>query len=131
MEVATPYLKPIIKSIVNTLQLRRIMTEMKKVNQTIAQIVLPDSMEETVGVDAAAIKRKEAMEKKKEQLALRLETMKQAQVRDNGQEANVQRESYLVQYSSTFDDFNEMAIQFGCVMRFACTSKLRGIHHRI
>ena len=117
LEIFKPWLKKRRAQIANTLQLGKVQKELSKIAEDAAQLVLPDAVEEWVNVDEATLRRKRAMDQKQAVLEQRLQN---AQERDAHREgAGAEIESYLAEYSSTFDDFNEMAIQYGYLALFS------------
>ena len=84
----------------NTLNI--IKKQIEKAAAETAQIVLPESIEEMVHVDEATLQRKEALDAKHENLERRLHLARE-RVMEEG--TDVEKESYLVEYESTFDDF--------------------------
>ena len=85
-----------------------------EIGQKGLSLALTAEQNEMMGMDADSIAHDKAMRKKQEEMEMRLA----AAVSDDSHSA-AERESYLLEYESTFDDFNEMAIQFGYLALFS------------
>ena len=129
MEVIGPTLKARARTYANILQINQMQKALMKVNTDLQQAMMPEAVEKFVGVNEEAVLRQEAIARKKEAMVKRLEAaehFKQLQQMEITGEvpveslgADAEAQSFCEPYTSTFDDFNEMAIQFGCVMRHA------------
>jgi hypothetical protein len=102
LEVVKPWLIKHKATVVQGLHLNALKKQIEKAAAETAQIVLPDSIEEMVHVDEATLQRKEALDSKHENLERRLHLARE-RVMEEG--TDVEKESYLVEYESTFDDF--------------------------
>eukprot|EP01043_Picozoa_sp_COSAG02_P010530 COSAG02_NODE_371_length_23642_cov_21.655227_13_plen_433_part_00 len=115
LEVFKPWLVARKATVVHILQLSKLKKQLQQTAAEAAQFILPEDVEEMLEIDPAALKRKEALDQKAAALELRLTHAKDAALHGSAAE----NESYLVDYENTFDDFNEMAIQYGYLALFS------------
>ena len=115
LEIAKPWLAAKKSTVAQMLHLNKLQKQLKHTMTEAAQMVLPENVEEMLEVDEPTLKRKEALDQKAEALAQRLRRAQEAGL----QSSPAETESYLVDYENTFDDFNEMAIQYGYLALFS------------
>ena len=115
LEIAKPWLAAKKSTVGQALQLSKLQKQLKHTMAEAAQMVLPENVEEMLEVDEPTLKRKEALDQKAENLAKRLRHAQEAGLEGSAAE----NESYMVDYENTFDDFNEMAIQYGYLALFS------------
>lgn len=108
IEILKPRLKAKSQEAARLLRIRHLKATFTEFTNQAASIAMDEETKEMMGLDKDSMAHERTRLKKEEELQMRLA----AAVSDDSQSA-VERESYLTPYDSTFDDFNEMAIQFG------------------
>ena len=120
MEIAGPSLKQIARRLVQMLHIKKMQRMVGKIVVDIEQMALPENLERAAGVDSETIDRSRGLQFKKDLLEVRLAEAQAAEAkREEGSLDYVEDQSYLEEYDSTFEDFNEMVIQFGYLALFS------------
>lgn len=115
LEAMKPWLVARKATITEALHLSMIQKQLQRTIAEGAQLILPEDIEEMLEIDEPTLKRKEALDEKAAKLERRLYTARETHLHGS----TVERESYMVDYENTFDDFNEMAIQYGYLALFS------------
>ena len=108
IEIFKPHIKAKAAEAKRLLRIRELTSTLGDIRDQAAGITMDAETREMMGLDMHSIAHAKARQRKEQEIEMRLA----AAVADDSQSA-VERESFLIPYESTFDDFNEMAIQFG------------------
>ena len=108
VEIFKPRIKAKSEEAKRLLRIRELKNAMGQITAQAATLTMDAETKEMIGLDKDSIAHHQAQEKKRKEIEMRYA----AAVVDDSHSA-VERESFLMSYDSTFDDFNEMAIQFG------------------
>jgi hypothetical protein len=108
LEIFKPRIKAKSEEAKRLLRIRELKNAMGQITTQAANATMNAETREMMGLDKDSLAHERAQQKKRQEIEMRFA----AAVADDSQSA-VERESFLMPYDSTFDDFNEMAIQFG------------------
>jgi hypothetical protein len=120
MEVAGPRLKGGVKKVAQKMQLNKLKAELRRIaDESMQLVIVGDSAEELMGIDDAAIKKRKVLAERESELQARL--IAHSSNREQGADEGLtwEAQSFQEEYPNTFDDFNEMAIQFGYLVLFS------------
>eukprot|EP01043_Picozoa_sp_COSAG02_P105269 COSAG02_NODE_41270_length_396_cov_0.872054_1_plen_88_part_10 len=78
--------------------------------------MMPDQMQNLLHLDDDSVAHAKKEREFREEMALRMANHLNA---DTSKATDIEKQSYSLEYDSTFDDFNEMAIQFGYLALFS------------
>lgn len=117
-EIFAPRIKAISHRAKGALGIHSLENAAREARDTAARVLLPEETKELLNQDEDHL----AHEKKRRERELERDARMAAAAAGNldiSKLGQVEAESYLLDYSSTFDDFNEMAIQFGYLALFS------------
>eukprot|EP01043_Picozoa_sp_COSAG02_P039593 COSAG02_NODE_3139_length_7297_cov_371.401223_3_plen_1215_part_00 len=116
-ELLLPYFKAATNKTKNILGVVRLQDAVHDATATAMQkMMMPDQVQNMLNLDDESVAHSKKEREFREEMALRMANHLNA---DTTEATEIEKQSYLLEYDSTFDDFNEMAIQFGYLALFS------------